>query len=63
MPFLMTADAAARRTRAGLDRARPRIAFPWPTYATAWLLAALPPALADRLLSGTPGKAPFNEGF
>jgi short-subunit dehydrogenase len=63
MPFMMTADAAARRTRAGLDRARRRIAFPWPMYAAAWLLAALPPALADRLLSGTPGKAPFNEGI
>ncbi|HTI87939.1 MAG TPA: SDR family NAD(P)-dependent oxidoreductase [Alphaproteobacteria bacterium] len=61
MPFLMTADAAARRTRRGLDRARRRIAFPWPTYAAAWLLGALPPALGDRLLRGSPGKAPFNE--
>jgi short-subunit dehydrogenase len=61
MPFLMTADAAARRTRDGLDRARARIAFPWPTYVAAWLLATLPPAISDRLLSGSPGKRPFNE--
>jgi short-subunit dehydrogenase len=63
MPFLMSAEAAARRTRSGLDRARARIAFPWPTYAAAWLLGALPPAISDRILQGTPGKAPFNEGY
>ncbi|MGE5538930.1 MAG: SDR family NAD(P)-dependent oxidoreductase [Gemmatimonas sp.] len=62
MPFLMTADAAARRTRAGLDRGPARIAFPWPMYVAAWLLGALPPAISDRLLAGTPGKGPFNEG-
>lgn len=56
MPFLMDADRAAALIRRGLARDRGRIAFPWPTYAVAWLLAALPPALTDRLLRAAPRK-------
>lgn len=56
MPFLMTADRAAQRILRGLERDRGRIAFPWPTAFAAWLVGALPDALADRLTRGLPGK-------
>ena len=61
MPFLMPADKAARRIRDGLARGRVRIAFPWPMYAMAWLLGALPPSLGNRILAGSPGKASFHD--
>ncbi len=57
MPFLMDVDRAARIIRRGLARNAGRIAFPWPMYALAWLLAALPPALTDRGLQRLPAKA------
>lgn len=57
MPFLMTADRAARIIMRGLARNRGRIAFPWPMYALSWLLAAQPPALSDLALRITPSKA------
>ncbi|MFQ6017917.1 MAG: SDR family NAD(P)-dependent oxidoreductase [Kiloniellaceae bacterium] len=56
MPFLMEADRAARIIRRGLSRNQARIAFPWPMYAMAWLLSALPPALIDPLLGKFPAK-------
>ncbi len=56
MPFLMDAERAARIIRKGLMRNRGRIAFPWQTYWLALLLAALPPALVDRLLTRMPAK-------
>lgn len=56
MPFLMDGEPAARIIRAGLARNRGRIAFPWPTAAAVWLLAALPPGLTDRLLRAAPKK-------
>ncbi|MCF8480436.1 MAG: SDR family NAD(P)-dependent oxidoreductase [Rhodospirillum sp.] len=56
MPFLMGEDDAARRVARGLSANRGRIAFPWPTTFVAWVLAALPAALADPLLSRTPYK-------
>ena len=61
MPFLMPADKAARRIRDGLARGRVRITFPWPMYAMAWLLGALPPSLGNRILAGSPGKASFHD--
>jgi short-subunit dehydrogenase len=51
MPLLMPAARAAAIIRRGLARGRPRIAFPWPVYAAAWLLGSLPPALTDPLLA------------
>lgn len=57
MPFLMPADRAARIIRRGLARNRARIAFPFPTYFSAWLLGGLSPALTDRLLARLPAKA------
>lgn len=56
MPFLMDGEPAARIIRNGLARNRGRIAFPWPTAAAVWLLAALPPGLTDRLLRAAPKK-------
>jgi short-subunit dehydrogenase len=56
MPLLMSAERAAEAVARGLARGRARVAFPWPLYAAARLLAALPPALGDRLLARYQGK-------
>lgn len=56
MPFLMSAERAARIIRRGLRRNRARVAFPWPTYAAAWLIGLLPPGLTDPLLARLPKK-------
>jgi short-subunit dehydrogenase len=56
MPFLMTAEMAGRVMRRGIDGNRARLAFPWPMAVMAWLLAILPPAWGDRLLSRLPAK-------
>jgi len=56
MPFLMEADRAARLIRRKLAANTGRIAFPWPMAALAWLAAALPDALADRLTRHLPAK-------
>jgi short-subunit dehydrogenase len=50
MPLAVDADKAALIIRRGLRRNRARIAFPWAMYALAWLGAALPPGITDRLL-------------
>jgi short-subunit dehydrogenase len=55
MPFLVDAETAAGRIADGLERNRARIVFPWPLVIGAWLLRALPDALARRLI---PGPAP-----
>jgi len=57
MPMLMPAERAARIIRRGLARNRARIAFPWPMYAAARLLATLPTGLVDPLLRRAPRKA------
>jgi short-subunit dehydrogenase len=57
MPFLMTAERAARIIVHGLARNRGRIAFPWPMYAAAWLLAAQPAPLSELVLRLTPRKS------
>ena len=56
MPFLMEPDRAARIIARGLARNKARIAFPWPMYAIAWVLAALPPALTDQMVRAMPEK-------
>ncbi len=56
MPFVMEVDRAARIVARGLERNRGRIAFPWPMYALAWIIAALPPGLTDRLVAALPRK-------
>jgi short-subunit dehydrogenase len=56
MPMLMTADRAAAIIIRGLARDRGRIAFPWPMYALARIIAALPGATIDPLLRKAPRK-------
>jgi short-subunit dehydrogenase len=56
MPFLLTADEAARRMKRGIDANRARIAYPWPLAAAAWLLAATPPGWTDYWLRSLPAK-------
>ena len=58
MPLLMEPERAAFLIRRGLERDKARIAFPWPTYAVCWLLAALPPSWTDGLLRRGPRKKP-----
>ncbi len=57
MPFLMSAEKAAEIIRRGLERDRPRIAFPWPTALLAWAIGMLSPALTDPLLRRLPKKS------
>jgi len=56
MPFLMDADAAARRTLRGIAAGRVRIAYPWPAYALARIAGALPPGLRNALFGRLPAK-------
>lgn len=56
MPFLMSAEKAARIIQSGLAGNKAHIAFPWPTAFVAWLLGMLPPAWTDPLLSAAPRK-------
>jgi short-subunit dehydrogenase len=58
MPFLMTAERAAEIMVRGLARGKARIAFPWPMYALARLMAALPSAVVDLFIGKLPRKAP-----
>lgn len=61
MPFLMDAEEAARRTLDGIARGRVRIAYPWPTYAMARLVGALPPAVTSWIFSRMPAKGQAGE--
>lgn len=56
MPFLMSADRAAKIIARGLARNKPRIAFPWQMYSLLMLISALPVRLIDRLFSRLPEK-------
>lgn len=56
MPLLMDADRAAEIIRRGLEADRPRIAFPFPTYAAIWITNLLPLWLTDRLFGRFPDK-------
>jgi NAD(P)-dependent dehydrogenase (short-subunit alcohol dehydrogenase family) len=56
LPFLMTAERAARIIRKGLEDSRARIAFPWPMYAAIRLLTALPQPLIGFVAERTPRK-------
>jgi short-subunit dehydrogenase len=58
MPFLITAERAAEIMVRGLARGKARIAFPWPMYALARLMAALPSAVVDLFIGKLPRKAP-----
>lgn len=56
MPFLMSAERAARIIKRGLARNRARVAFPFPMYFGAWFLGVLSPGLTDPLLARLPKK-------
>jgi short-subunit dehydrogenase len=56
MPFLTTAERAARRIARGLERNRARIVFPRRLYWPLRAVSALPEALLDRLLPRLPRK-------
>ncbi|MBY0335799.1 MAG: SDR family NAD(P)-dependent oxidoreductase [Acetobacteraceae bacterium] len=57
MPFLMDAEDAARRTLAGIAAGRVRVVYPWPLYAAARVVGALPPAWRAALFARLPAKA------
>lgn len=56
MPFLMSAEKAAKIIAKALEKNRGRIAFPWPTYIFAGLIGLLPSSWALALLAGFPKK-------
>lgn len=56
MPFLMTPAKAADRIRRGLERNKARISFPLPMMLMSRLVAALPLAIGDFILSRAPSK-------
>ena len=56
MPWLMTPEAAARRSLAGIAAGRLRIAYPRRLYALARLVGALPPGWRNALLGRAPPK-------
>ncbi|MEX1147478.1 MAG: SDR family NAD(P)-dependent oxidoreductase [Sphingomonadales bacterium] len=57
MPFLMSADRAARIISRGLARNRGRIAFPFPMIAAVRILGALPASWIEALFRRFPVKA------
>lgn len=57
MPFLWTAEKAARRIADGLARDTGRIAFPWPIHLTVWFLSLLPDFIVQKLLIRLPAKS------
>jgi len=60
MPFIISADAAARFIRRGLAANRARVAFPLPMYALVRLMAALPRILVDPFMANMPRKPSFD---
>lgn len=56
MPFIMSADAAARRIKHGLAHSKGCIAFPKRLYYPLCLFGALPRFITDPLFNSLPGK-------
>jgi hypothetical protein len=56
MPFVMSAERAARVIRCGLNRRKRRIAFPLALYWPLCWLAAIPIFLSDGLFRCLPAK-------
>lgn len=56
MPFLMSAEKAARLIAAGIDRGSAEISFPWPMATAIRVLALLPDFLQERILARLPEK-------
>lgn len=57
---VLSPTAAAARIRQGLEADRPLVAFPFGSYAYAWLVSCIPPSLRERLRRwhrrGRPGR-------
>jgi short-subunit dehydrogenase len=51
MPFLISAERAAHIIKRGLARNQPRLSFPLPISAAAYLLSLLPPSWVDRFIA------------
>lgn len=62
MPFLLSADEAARRIVRAIDAGRRVATIPWQMAIVARILAVLPPALYDALLARAPRKPRGNLG-
>ena len=56
MPFLMTAEKAAKIIARGLKKRKLIIAFPLPMRFMVWLISLLPRRMANKLLGGLPKK-------
>jgi len=56
MPFIMSADKAARIIAQGLERNRSRIAFPLALYIPLWLISCFSTRLTDPLFARLPAK-------
>lgn len=57
MPFIMSAEKAARKMERGIALSRARIAFPLALYLPLWLLSCLPVALTDWFFAALPKKS------
>lgn len=60
MPFLMSADKAAKIIRKGLEKNKGRIAFPWPMFFSVWMLNILPDRFIHWITAKTPKKPAQN---
>lgn len=60
MPFIMTAEKAAKIIARGLEKRRGRIAFPLGLYLPLWWIACLSPRLTDWAFSRLPAKPSCN---
>jgi hypothetical protein len=49
-PLLFSLDRAAAAVKAGIDRRRSRVAFPWPLVLGLRLADLIPAALGDRIM-------------
>ncbi|MCW5605617.1 MAG: SDR family oxidoreductase [Burkholderiales bacterium] len=56
MPFMMTADAAARKIVALIDRGKPYAVMPWQMALVARLLHVMPRWIYDRVFANAPHK-------
>jgi hypothetical protein len=56
MPFLMPADAAARRIADAVARGKRFYVLPWQMAVVGWLLRLLPPVLYDLAFAHAPRK-------
>jgi short-subunit dehydrogenase len=57
MPFMVSAEKAARIIADGIEANRGRIAFPKPAHFLMWLCGSLPDGFAQRILKAMPAKA------